>query len=326
MLVAALVVVSAASAEDEAGISRFFLHYAVVQHSLMADRGRFDELLELAKLDPQAANFIAEFWRVKAVNECGDFVERTVSVHSKRIGPKTTEVERKALLDQAAKQTDQCLYDVYYRNWHAINEMIVTRLQAAGALTTNVEPPSASPASAQPSESARSAPQEAHTSPPAVEPPDTRNHWFADIDFWKGVTILVAVFAAYVAYHQSRTAREKFKLGVFDKRFQVFAGARKFLSLILQRAKIDLASLFDYRAAIGEASFLFGDDLTDYLGEIDRRALHLYTLHETIEPLPSGAERSRLASEISDELRWLTEQLPELKKRFGRYMRFAVWK
>lgn len=325
ILAAGLIVAAAGAAKEEAGINRFFLQYAVVQHSLMADRGRFDDLMNLAEFDPQAADFIGEFWRIKAIKECGDFIERTASVHSKRVGTKTTEGERKAILDQAAEQADQCFYDVYYRNWDAINEMIVARLQAASSPTTDAENPPPSP-TAQQREGAAPDPQETDTSSSAVQRSPTWRWWFADIDFWKGVTILVGMFAVYVAYQQLRTARAKFKLDLFEKRFQVFAGTRKFLSMILQKANVDLGALFDYRAAIGEASFLFGNHLTDYLAEIDRRALHLHTLHETMEPLPRGDERSRLANEISEELKWLIDQLPELKKRFGPYMRFGVWK
>ena len=147
-----------------------------------------------------------------------------------------------------------------------------------------------------------------------------------ELDFWKFVTILIAIWASYIAYQQVRTAREKFKLDLFEKRFQVFSGARCLLSKILVTANVDLEALFEYRGAIAEASFLFGEDITEYLEEIYRRALRLHTLHQTMDPLPRGDERSRLASEISNELKWLNEQLPELKKRFAPYLKFAVWK
>ena len=147
-----------------------------------------------------------------------------------------------------------------------------------------------------------------------------------DLDFWKLVTILVALFAAYVAYQQFRIGREKFKLNLFEKRFSVFAGARRLLSLVLTEGNIKLEYLFEFRATVGEATFLFEKDITDYLDEIDRKALRLHTLHEKLKPLPVGEKRSCLAAEISDTLGWLTDQLPALKIHFSPYMKFRAWK
>ena len=147
-----------------------------------------------------------------------------------------------------------------------------------------------------------------------------------DVDFWKLLTVLVALFAAWIALQQYRVARNKLKLDLFEKRFSVFAGTRKFLSLLLQKGDVALDDLFSYRASIAEADFLFEEDLVKYLREIDRRALGLHTTTGTMKPLPVGDERSRLAQRSSDEIGWLTDQLPELKNQFGPYMSFRKWK
>ncbi len=148
----------------------------------------------------------------------------------------------------------------------------------------------------------------------------------AGIDFWKVVTVLVALFAVWIAFRQYQVARNKLKLDLFEKRFSVFAGTRKFLSILLQKGDVTLDDLFSYRASIAEADFLFGTDLVQYLLEIDRRALGVHTTIETMKPLPVSDERSRLAQRWSDEIGWLTDQLPELKKHFGPYMSFRKWK
>ena len=70
----------------------------------------------------------------------------------------------------------------------------------------------------------------------------------------------------------------------------------------------------------------FGDDLTNYLEEIYRRALRLSANRETMQSQPIGEERGRIAHEVAEDLRWLTDQLPELKIQFAPYMKFAIWK
>ncbi len=130
-----------------------------------------------------------------------------------------------------------------------------------------------------------------------------------------------------MAYQQFRLSREKFKLDLFEKRFAVFAEARTFLTHILHNPSLrTLEPLWEYRAAIGEASFLFDDDLTRYLEEIYKQGLKLHTDGETMEPLPTGPERTRLANELQQNRTWLTDQLPELRIRFTPYMKFQTWK
>jgi hypothetical protein len=147
------------------------------------------------------------------------------------------------------------------------------------------------------------------------------------LDFWKFATIVLASFAAWTGVQQFRLSREKFKLDLFEKRFAVFAGARTFLTHILRDGDLKtLELLWEYRAAIGEASFLFDDKVTDYLEEIYEYGLKLHTDGETMRPLAVGNERNRLASERNKSLKWLTDQLPELKIRFAPFMKFQTWK
>ena len=117
------------------------------------------------------------------------------------------------------------------------------------------------------------------------------------LDYWKLLTVLLAVFAAYIAYQQFRLQREKFKLDLFEKRFQVFAASRKLLSIILQDARLELKDLFEYRGAVAEAAFLFGEDITTYLREIDKKALRMHSLHDKLKGISPGEERSKIVEE-----------------------------
>ena len=90
--------------------------------------------------------------------------------------------------------------------------------------------------------------------------------WPVD-DVWKGLTLLIGTGVGVVSYQQFRLAREKFKLDLFEKRFSVFAAARRLLTVVLSEANVTLPHLFEYRAAVAEATFLFGKDITDYLGD-----------------------------------------------------------
>jgi hypothetical protein len=144
-------------------------------------------------------------------------------------------------------------------------------------------------------------------------------------DVWKLLAFLLAGFGGYIAYQQFRLGREKFKLDLFDKRFSVFAATRKLLSIILTEANVTLEQLFEYRAAVAEATFLFDSDVTDYLDEIDKQAFRFRSTNEQIRVAPPVKNRDKFVNENHDLLVWLTDQLPMLKVKFSPYLKFHDW-
>ena len=124
-------VISVKAEEQEKTIPRFFLDYAVVNHSLKNDQGYSMELLELLKIDPNSANFIANFWWEKAKRECKNDVESIAQNYAKRITENTTEGEKEQIFAKAKNECNQCFYSFYYDNWDAINETILNKLESA---------------------------------------------------------------------------------------------------------------------------------------------------------------------------------------------------
>ena len=127
---------------DGAGLSRFYLEYKEVNHSLMSDQGCVNELMELHSLDVNAADKIADFWLFKSKRECYDFVEKIKSGVDFNdlykeidyyIDKKTTNVsggKYEEIQNKALKEAEQCRYCIYYDNWGEINKMILDKLKA----------------------------------------------------------------------------------------------------------------------------------------------------------------------------------------------------
>jgi hypothetical protein len=144
-------------------------------------------------------------------------------------------------------------------------------------------------------------------------------------DFWKFLTVVVAVVVAYIALQQFWLVRERLKLDLFEKRFAVFSAARLFLSKVRQHRGVLMDDFGEYRSSVAEASFLFNEDVVDFLNEIDSRALHLWDLQEERNGRPAGSERESFAARIPPELEWLLSQLSMLNPTFGPYMKFQEW-
>ena len=144
-------------------------------------------------------------------------------------------------------------------------------------------------------------------------------------EVWKGLTLLVGAGVVYVALQQFFLAREKFKLELFEKRFAIFAATRKLLSIILTEANLTLAQLFEYRAAVAEAAFLFDSDITNYLDEIDKKALRFHFTNDRIRQQPAVENYQQFVDENFQLLTWLTDELSQLKGRFAPYLKFRAW-
>jgi hypothetical protein len=140
------------------------------------------------------------------------------------------------------------------------------------------------------------------------------------------IMVLVAAIVAWTNYQQHLLTKEKFKLDLFEKRFAVYKGVQRFLTHILTEGKLDLDKLFEFRRDTQDAVFLFSEDIPQYLGSIDRKALDMRTKAEQYKDLPVGEERSNLCKEESRLLRELLDELPILKDVFAPYLKFRKWK
>jgi len=110
---------------------RFFLDYAVVDHSLKNDNGYSMELLDLYEKDRDSAVFIAEFWHQKAVKECMEAIQQTAHRYSRQITLGMSEEEKAKINSKGEKEARQLFYGYYYDNWDGINKTIEDKLRNA---------------------------------------------------------------------------------------------------------------------------------------------------------------------------------------------------
>jgi hypothetical protein len=115
-----------------------------------------------------------------------------------------------------------------------------------------------------------------------------------------GITLIIGAFVAFVGYQQYLVNRERFKLDLFEKRFAVYKVYRSF--------------------------FRTGDDIPNYIGQIDRAALELMSTTDGLNDIPVGEERSRMAQKKAEQIKSLVAQLPKLGEVFGPYLKLRSWK
>lgn len=138
-------------------------------------------------------------------------------------------------------------------------------------------------------------------------------------------TVIVALVGVYIALQQFWLASERLNRDLFEKRFSVFAAARLFLSKVAQSGGVRTEDYWQYRGNVAEATFLFDEDVSEFLDEIDSRSVQLWTIEEEMKRTPDGPNREVLAGRVREELDWLTSQLAMLKPTFARYMTLQKW-
>lgn len=96
----------------------------------------------------------------------------------------------------------------------------------------------------------------------------------------------------------------------------------RLLTRIGQDGDITKHELADFRASTHEAGFLFDRETAGYVEEIYQRALKLEGTNRALKDarLSIGEERDAITLENSRQLIWLADQLPQLHKRFGKYL------
>jgi hypothetical protein len=78
-----------------------------------------------------------------------------------------------------------------------------------------------------------------------------------------GLPIFAAVLAgvgAWIGWQQMQLNRVKLQHDLFDRRFRVYDGARRFLEAALRDSEVSDDTITDYLVAIGGAVLLFDDD------------------------------------------------------------------
>ena len=145
-------------------------------------------------------------------------------------------------------------------------------------------------------------------------------HWTAYLSAL--LTPIVAVLGSFIAYRQWRTAQNKLKHDLFERRFAVFDAARKLLASIMTSGKAKDEELFKFLSGTREAKWLLNDDIAKYLEkELYHKAVHLQCLDSELEGVPVGDERSANVRNQTEIKLWLGKQFEVLDEKFSPYLR-----
>ena len=135
------------------------------------------------------------------------------------------------------------------------------------------------------------------------------------------LTPTVAVLGSVIAYRQWRTAQNKLKFELFDRRFSVYDASRNFLASIMTSGKAKEEEVFKFLLATREAKWLLNNEVANYLEkELYHKAIDLQTLQDILVGIPVGEERSENVKKQAEIKKWFNAQYEVLDNKFSPFL------
>ncbi len=140
------------------------------------------------------------------------------------------------------------------------------------------------------------------------------------------LTSVTAVMVVWIAYRQWKTDELRRRHETYEQRLRVYEAVQLYLVHIEQDAKVDLPQIVQMCAEASECTFLFGEEVQDYIDLLRQKGLKLRSLHSQLyapdgsSNLPDGEERNRGVEEEKKLLDWFIGQRDESRRLFRRHM------
>lgn len=146
------------------------------------------------------------------------------------------------------------------------------------------------------------------------------------IDFLSAaLTPVIALITVYIAYQQYRTNKIRLQHDLYERRVEVFRGVLQLLSAVLRQGGVVSEDIVNLVRSTSEKEFLFDNDICQYINDIYSKGVELWSIREQLRDsdLIDKQDKSMLLKKQSELLMWLTDQLPQVRKKFSKYLSMA---
>jgi hypothetical protein len=135
------------------------------------------------------------------------------------------------------------------------------------------------------------------------------------------VAAAAAGFGGLIAFRQWRTAQNRLRLDLFERRLDVYEAAMFFAASVANRGKFADGSDFTYLTKTRSARWLFGKDFADWLSEnVYKGATRLATITEMLPSHEAIDERKAAIATQTSARERLTVAMMELQERAAPFL------
>jgi hypothetical protein len=123
----------------------------------------------------------------------------------------------------------------------------------------------------------------------------------------------IAVFAAWIAYHQYRIQKYRLIFDLREKRLKVFYALRQLVSDACMDSSTNQSSLSSFRLSVIEAPFFFNPNVVSYAKDLEERFLRMLELRDLIDDRADGNDH-----DLEDAKRELREIRQSMRQEHSR--------
>jgi hypothetical protein len=143
-------------------------------------------------------------------------------------------------------------------------------------------------------------------------------------------TVVIAIYVAWIGTFQWFTAREKLRLDLYDRRFDVYLAALDFMQALMMWSSVPDAERLPKRIAFIRASresrFLFADDprIFQLLDEFNTRSFKVTGFVEELSKYSATMPKETIAAYDvkQSSLEWIMASISELETLMMPYLAF----
>lgn len=138
------------------------------------------------------------------------------------------------------------------------------------------------------------------------------------------LTPVIGIIACYIAWQQWKTNREKLTLDRYERRLEVYKEVVRFITIGIRKANYNDDELMNFKPKVSESDFLFGEEISKYIDELQERAVNLSYWNKEYrdysQQKTDNYDHKKVVEEKHKELIWISSQLQPAKNLFKKYL------
>src|SRR5260221_11494917 len=101
--------------------------------------------------------------------------------------------------------------------------------------------------------------------------------------FQVALPVVIALLGVIIAWQQWQTNRNQLRLALHKERFEIYNAAMQFIALVVQKGDVSQDAVKNFLVNTKRARFLFNQKIQEYLDNLYKEAVAVYTGQVIIE-------------------------------------------
>ncbi|MEZ5357414.1 MAG: hypothetical protein R3F48_01195 [Candidatus Zixiibacteriota bacterium] len=135
------------------------------------------------------------------------------------------------------------------------------------------------------------------------------------------VGLLNIILLFYNIFEKKKQNAYQVRLALFEKRLAVKDSIMSFISeVLISPSSKALDKTTPLLQATKDCEYLFGKEINEHVGILQRKALNLYSINSALENEPFGEKRDKIVDTEKEILTWFMDQFDKTKELFAPYL------